>query len=55
MSVCSQIFRENGLKGFFTGMKMETMRALPANAITFMIYESFKKANKAYWEMEKII
>lgn len=37
------IFNENGLRGFYHGIRIDLIRVLPANAITFMVYEHVKK------------
>ena len=38
-----KIYRETGIKGFYFGLKIDLIRVLPANAITFIIYEYFRK------------
>ena len=38
-----KINREEGLRGFYFGMKIDLIRVLPSNAITFIVYEYVKK------------
>lgn len=38
-----KIHRESGIKGFYSGLKIDLIRVLPANAITFIVYEYVKK------------
>ncbi|KRX10535.1 Mitochondrial carrier domain [Pseudocohnilembus persalinus] len=37
-----QIYKQEGIKGFFKGIKIEVLRSIPANALTFMIYEKIR-------------
>ena len=38
-----KIHKEEGLRGFYFGMKIDLIRVLPSNAITFIVYEYVKK------------
>ena len=38
-----KIKKQEGLKGFYFGMKIDLIRVLPSNAITFIVYEYVKK------------
>lgn len=38
-----KIYGEVGVKGFYYGLKIDLVRVLPSNAITFIFYEYVKK------------
>lgn len=40
---CRQIYAQDGLLGFYAGLRANIVRALPATAIQFLAYETFKK------------
>ncbi|KAL4494587.1 hypothetical protein ABPG72_004489 [Tetrahymena utriculariae] len=42
-SLVQQTYQKQGLSGLFSGIKVEVGRSLPANALTFMLYESLKQ------------
>lgn len=37
------IWRENGIVGFYGGLKPDLIRLIPSNAILFIVYEEAKK------------
>lgn len=44
LKLVKDILKENGLRGFYRGIKIDLIRVLPANAITFIFYEYVKKS-----------
>ena len=43
VAVTKKIYRQFGIKGFYLGLKADTIRILPSNAIIFLVYELMKK------------
>ena len=43
MKLIGKIYKETGIKGFYFGLRIDLIRVLPANAITFIVYEYVKK------------
>ena len=41
--VCSYVYREKGLHGFYGGLKPDLIRLLPSNTIVFIVYEFMKR------------
>ena len=41
---CKQIYRKEGMGGFFRGIVVNCIRAVPGAAIQFLAYDSLKKA-----------
>ena len=42
-NIFRHIWKENGLIGFYAGIKPDLIRLIPSNAILFIVYESMKK------------
>jgi solute carrier family 25 (mitochondrial folate transporter), member 32 len=42
-NVMKHIWRENGIVGFYGGLKPDLIRLIPSNAILFIVYEEAKK------------
>ena len=42
-SVVKNIIQKEGLKGLYTGLRIDLIRVLPANSITFIVFEYVKK------------
>lgn len=42
LKLVQKIKRENGWKGFYAGLRIDLIRVLPSNAITFVVYEYTK-------------
>ena len=42
-NILTHIWRENGIIGFYAGIKPDLIRLIPSNAILFIVYESLKK------------
>jgi len=40
---CSKIYRQEGFKGFFTGLKVSLIRDVPFSGVFYPIYNLFKK------------
>ena len=43
-SMIRRTLREEGFKGFYSGLKFDLLRVLPSNAITFVSYEYLRKS-----------
>jgi len=41
-SVLSNIYKSQGVKGLFTGFKIDMIRTLPSNSVTFLVFEYAK-------------
>lgn len=42
-SVVKNIIQKEGIKGLYTGLRIDLIRVLPANSITFIVFEYVKK------------
>jgi len=42
LDVCKEILLKNGIKGFYSGFKIDAFKILPKNTIEFMVYEKTK-------------
>ena len=38
-SIVSNIYKKDGVKGLFSGFKIDLVRTLPANSVTFLVFE----------------
>lgn len=43
MSTISRIFKQDGIRGFYRGMGITLLRAIPSNALIFFVYETVQK------------
>lgn len=43
MKLLKKIYHESGWRGFYAGVRIDLIRVLPSNAITFVVYEYTKK------------
>ena len=41
-SMIKKSYKEEGIKGFYAGIKFDMFRILPSNMIIFLVYEFFK-------------
>jgi hypothetical protein len=41
--ICSRIIRDEGIQGFFKGLKANLIRSIPHRGVYFYFYEFFKK------------
>jgi len=39
VNLIRSIYRQEGIKGFYMGLRVDLIRVLPANSITFVVYE----------------
>ena len=44
--VFKDVYKKQGLKGFYAGLRPDLLRILPSNAIVFMVYEFIKRKIK---------
>jgi len=42
-SVIKNTYKKEGLKGLYSGLKIDLIRVLPANSITFLVFEYVKR------------
>ena len=42
-SVIKNTYTKEGLKGLYSGLKIDLIRVLPANSITFLVFEYVKR------------
>jgi len=42
-SVIKSTYQKEGLKGLYSGLKIDLVRVLPANSITFIVFEYVKR------------
>ena len=49
-----EIMKKDGLRGFYFGLRVDILRVLPMNAITFIVYEKLSKhLCENYWSVNK--
>ena len=41
--IIREVMKKDGLKGFYFGLRVDILRVLPMNAITFIVYEKLSK------------
>ena len=39
LHIAKHIWKENGLRGFYSGLRVDLLRLIPSNAILFVVYE----------------
>jgi len=44
LKVASKVFEESGIRGFFRGWTIVTLRAFPVNGVTFLVYEASQRS-----------
>ena len=46
IEIAKQIYKKDGLKGFYSALRIDLFRVLPQNSIIFVVYEYTKKKLK---------